>query len=78
MAQVGYNAGHSTVLLLEAMHDMRITSFDVCHHNYTEQTSRFIEQQSEFRGRHKLICGSSQSSIPAFYYQHHPENIGGL
>lgn len=63
MAQVGYNAGHSTVILLEAMHDMKITSFDICRYKYTNETSRFLETQSEFRGRHKLICGDSQLSV---------------
>ena len=59
--QIGFNAGHSTVLMLNARNDVTITSVDIGK-NYIHECNESVNKS--FPGRHTLIIGDSLEVIP--------------
>lgn len=73
--EIGFNAGHSTALMLIANPTSRILHFDLCEHAYTRQCLEFLK--SVF-GEHRFIDfveGDSTKTLPA-YVDEHPELHG--
>lgn len=62
--EIGFNAGHSTLLFLLANPATHVTCFDICEHAYTRPCFEFIERT--FPGRCELIAGDSTKTVPAF------------
>lgn len=67
--EVGFNAGHSSELFLKERNDTKVLSFDIMHHFYTLLGNDYIE--AVFPGRHQLIGGDSNQTVPK-YHQEHP------
>ncbi len=67
MAEIGFNAGHSTVSLLAGNSSKTLTSFDLCSHAYYEETSSFMLKNYE--GQLEIICGDSTETLPQFLDQ---------
>jgi predicted O-methyltransferase YrrM len=64
VAEVGFNAGHSSYLFLSSRTDIEVTSFDLGEHEYTHLAKWIIDER--FPGRHELIVGDSRLTIPEF------------
>jgi predicted O-methyltransferase YrrM len=62
--EIGFNAGHSTLLFLLASPDSIVYCFDICEHKYTEKCFEYIS--SQFPNRIKLFKGDSRKTIPDF------------
>jgi hypothetical protein len=62
--EVGFNAGHSTGMMLSVFQRIRVKSFDICRHAYVRPNFAFLE--SKFgAGRVSLTCGDSRNTLPA-------------
>merc|ERR1712232_473322 len=68
IVEVGFNAGHSSLLMLAAHPTAKIIAFDLCEHTYTN--SCFEALHTAFPGRLQLITGRSQQTVPAFARSH--------
>jgi predicted O-methyltransferase YrrM len=66
--EVGFNAGHSSVLFLSSRPDIRVLSFDIGKHGYVKNAKDFVDMH--FPKRHKLILGDSTKTIPAYARTH--------
>jgi predicted O-methyltransferase YrrM len=64
VAEVGFNAGHSSYLFLNSRSDIEVTSFDLGEHEYTHLAKWIIDEH--FPGRHELVIGDSRLTLPAF------------
>jgi predicted O-methyltransferase YrrM len=64
VAEIGFNAGHSSYLFLNTRPDIEVTSFDLGEHEYTHLAKWLIDEH--FPGRHTLVTGDSRQTIPAF------------
>ena len=64
VAEVGFNAGHSSYLFLKSRPDVEVTSFDLGDHDYTHLAKWIIDEH--FPGRHSLVIGDSGVTVPAF------------
>jgi SAM-dependent methyltransferase len=62
--EIGFNAGHSSFVLLAARPDIRVVSFDLGEHSYVTPAKEFID--SRFPGRHELVLGDSTVTVPEF------------
>lgn len=65
IAEIGFNAGHSTVMLLESLKNRSITYtlFDICEHAYTKPCLEVV--RSEFPlVTFELIEGDSRMTLP--------------
>jgi predicted O-methyltransferase YrrM len=62
--EIGFNAGHSAELFLQCRADLKLYSFDLGCHSYTEVGKEFIKKY--YPGRHSLILGNSIETIPEF------------
>jgi len=60
--EIGFNAGFSTLLMLLANKNIKITCVDICEHLYTKLC--FQKLQSIFGDRLQLISGSSVKIVP--------------
>ena len=69
--EIGFNAGHSSLIMLLANPQAEITAFDICWHKYTQLCFDYLAEV--FPRRIKLIPGSSTETIP-LYYQQHPQH----
>jgi predicted O-methyltransferase YrrM len=65
ICEIGFNAGHSCLLMLLANPNSSIVCFDICHHAYTLPCFEYLE--SQFPGRLTLICGDSSVTVPSFH-----------
>ncbi len=70
IVEVGFNAGHSSLVFLQARTNISVVSFDLGTHGYIHSAKTFID--SRFPGRHTLILGDSTVTVP-LYQQKHPE-----
>jgi hypothetical protein len=61
--EIGFNAGHSTLIALLANKKSKITVIDTCEHIYTEETFNYLS--SKFPNRLKLIKGNSTKILPS-------------
>lgn len=79
VVEVGFNAGHSALLLLTANSDLIYTGFDICTHGYTERCFDYLK--SVFGNRIRLTKGDSVQTLPTLY-QLYPDvldqNIGWI
>lgn len=64
IAEIGFNAGHSSFLFLNSRQDTTVTSFDIGEHDYVGTAANYIGQK--FPGRHKLVVGDSTETVPVF------------
>jgi predicted O-methyltransferase YrrM len=64
VAEVGFNAGHSSYLFLNSRPDIQVTSFDLGEHEYTHLAKWMIDEH--FPCRHELVIGDSRLTLPAF------------
>lgn len=69
IAEIGFNAGHSSYNFLSARPDIQVTSFDIGEHDYVHAAKMHVD--TTFPDRHKLVLGDSQDSLP-MYAQSNP------
>lgn len=62
--EIGFNAGHSVLLMLIANDDSKITCFDICEHSYTEKCFDFLDKT--FPNRLTLVKGDSRETVPQY------------
>ncbi len=65
IGEIGFNAGHSSVIFLETKPDTYVYSFDIVQHEYVYYGKQFVDQN--FPNRHCLIEGDSSQSVPLFH-----------
>ena len=65
IGEIGFNAGHSSQLFLNARKNIKVTSFDIMLHPYVYDAKEYIDLY--YPGRHVLIPGNSKVSVPQFY-----------
>ena len=66
--EIGFNAGHSALLMLLGNTTSKIIIFDICEHSYTRDCFSYLDEQ--FPNRLELIVGNSLETIPAYYNQY--------
>jgi predicted O-methyltransferase YrrM len=66
--EIGFNAGHSTLLFLLANPTSKIYCFDTCQHNYTKPCFEYLSQA--FPGRLELIEGRSGEQMEKYKASH--------
>jgi predicted O-methyltransferase YrrM len=64
IAEIGFNAGCSSYVLLKYVPDAAVVSFDLGEHASVAANKKLIDKK--FPGRHTLICGDSRKTVPAF------------
>jgi len=64
IAEIGFNVGFSGYAFLLANKAAHVTSFDIASHSYVEVAKGLIDKH--FPGRHRLIPGNSNKTVPAF------------
>jgi hypothetical protein len=64
VCEIGFNAGHSAVLMLEALPKIHIVSFDVIENAYTGPNVEWIAKR--YPGRHIFVAGNSSATLPSF------------
>lgn len=64
--EIGFNAGHSSYVLLSGRPDIRVLSFDLGEVGAVNVAKRLIDRR--FPGRHELILGDSRHTVPAFVH----------
>lgn len=62
--EIGFNAGHSSLLYLLANPNSKLTIFDICEHKYTIPCFKYL--QSAFPNRLQIFKGDSTKTIPKF------------
>jgi len=62
--EIGFNAGHSTLLYLLSNPTSKITLFDLCDHRYTMECFQLLD--SLFPNRLQIYKGDSRVTIPKF------------
>jgi len=65
ICEVGFNAGHSAAVFLNANPDATMYSFDIGQFPYTISNAGLMKQL--FADRFEYIPGSSQTSVPEFH-----------
>jgi predicted O-methyltransferase YrrM len=64
IAEIGFNAGHTSELFLESCPYAELVSFDLNSHHYTSAGVEYIS--SKFQDRFTFIQGDSRDTVPAF------------
>lgn len=64
IAEIGFNAGHSSECFLKARPSINVVSFDIMNWSYASIGKNYIDQK--FPGRHVLIEGDSLEMVPQF------------
>lgn len=62
--EIGFNAGHSAEVFLKNNPTLRLTSFDIARSNVIYSSKKYIDDM--YPGRHKLIIGDSNITVPKF------------
>ena len=62
--EIGFNAGHSSLLYLLANPNSKLTIFDICEHKYTLPCFKYL--QSVFPNRLEIFPGDSTKTVPEF------------
>jgi predicted O-methyltransferase YrrM len=65
--EIGFNMGHSAILMLTANPDCVIECHDACVNIYTEKCMHYVSQQ--FPGRIKIVKGNSVSTLRQYNRQ---------
>jgi predicted O-methyltransferase YrrM len=66
--EIGFNAGHSSLLYLLSNQHSTITAFDLCYHPYVIPCFEYLK--NEFSNRINLYSGDSNSTV----YEYHKNN----
>jgi len=64
IAEIGFNAGHSSETLLLARPNTQVTSFDLMMHDYTATGKKYID--IKYPGRHTMVAGDSRVTVNKF------------
>jgi predicted O-methyltransferase YrrM len=62
--EIGFNAGHSSEIFLQANSESKVVSFDIEQHAYVKVGKEYIDKT--FPGRHELVLGDSLKTIPSY------------
>jgi FkbM family methyltransferase len=62
--EIGFNAGHSSVLFLKTNPNCDVVSFDLDEHYYVQQAKEYIDYT--YPNRHTLVIGDSRVSVPEY------------
>ncbi len=62
VCEIGFNAGHSTLLWLTANHHIKVYSWDLGEHSYTRPIANLLK--SKFPGRLEIFYGNSIKTVP--------------
>ena len=62
IAEIGFNAGHSSALFLHNEAIRSLCSFDLCNHAYSDKSIKYIK--NTFKNRFKIVCGNSTKTVP--------------
>jgi len=62
--EIGFNAGHSAEIFLQANSESKVVSFDIGQHDYVKVGKEYIDKT--FPGRHELVLGDSLKTIPSY------------
>ncbi|CAE7746562.1 efbA, partial [Symbiodinium pilosum] len=68
VVEIGFNAGHSCLLMLLAHPKLQVIAFDLCEHAYTRACFDIL--QAAFPGRLRLVPGKSQQTLPRWVADH--------
>lgn len=68
IGEIGFNAGHSSLIFLEYSPHATVYSFDLGIHPYVDMGKAFVD--SLFPQRHNLIKGNSLKTLKAFASHH--------
>jgi hypothetical protein len=60
--EIGFNAGHSALLMLESNQDIRYIGIDIARHKYTKPCGDYL--RSVYGGRFEIFYGSSFVVLP--------------
>jgi hypothetical protein len=63
--EIGFNAGHSSLLYLLSNSYSTITAFDLCYHPYVIPCFEYLKK--EFPNRINLYIGNSNSTVPEYH-----------
>jgi len=63
--EVGFNAGHSALLILHSNPNVELYCFDICMHPYTKPCFNYLK--NIFKDRIKLIEGDSFKTLKTFF-----------
>lgn len=63
--EIGFNAGHSSLLYLIANPNSKLTIFDICSHKYTIPCFEYLK--SVFPNRLQIFPGDSTKTVPEYY-----------
>jgi predicted O-methyltransferase YrrM len=64
VAEIGFNAGHSTETFLKASDHISLTSFDINHHPYTNAGVEFMKKK--YASRFEFIQGDSLATVKEY------------
>jgi len=64
VCEVGFNAGHSSLMWLMAGAD-RVVSFELGHHNYSHVAAQWLS--ARFPGRLHVVMGDASQTVPTFH-----------
>jgi hypothetical protein len=64
LLEIGFNAGHSALIALEANPQLSYIGIDIARHAYTRPCAAYLEK--EFAGRFELLIGPSAQILPQF------------
>lgn len=70
IAEVGFNAGHTSEIFLDFAPQAQLVSFDINMHEYTNIGVAFMEMK--YRDRFRFVEGNSRYTIPK-YFKVYPE-----
>lgn len=73
IAEIGFNAGHSSDLFLKTRPDLQVVSFDIMEHGYARIGKEFIGKY--YPGRHILVEGNSLTTVPDFHKAHETQTF---
>ena len=63
-AELGFNAGHSSILFLEALPNATVYSFDLGNHMWAVNNSKFLKKI--YKDRFHYVKGDSLVTIPKY------------
>jgi hypothetical protein len=71
--EIGFNAGHSSLLYLLSNSNSKLTIFDICEHKYTIKCFEYL--CSIFPNRLRIYKGDSTKTIPEFFQNNPTEKF---
>ena len=70
VCEIGFNAGHSFLLMYNNNNRANYTFFDICRWKYTNLCFDYLKNKYDKDNKLQLINGNSLNSLPDFYNQH--------